>query len=515
MEIIDYRILGTSNNKERGFSAMTSWLMAMQLSEIVPTEDTGEGNIQTAIFKKAYEIGGGHKAPLYNYTDIHSDVSVVRLIASAIYAITRAEYTFEDIDSFRGELCIKVQDNTPINDESKSWDEWYSIFNGDVCTGYTYTAWYGSRLDEIFNTPPGPFATNYYEVRGGGIEYWCSGGDKSEGRGIPSEQDEILFDRVTKNYHVDKSINTEVVSKYNLHAGDNTIERTVQAIADESEAIQHLFGNKTYYKYNRNNPFGSFTPASPNDYDGYFNGVFNSEVTNKDLSSLLANETSLADFLGVLFKLPSKSRDALLNPNYGRIRPGQYTIDMSCKCGGLCHCPDGGGCMAKEYECNCPESCITQNYLTDFSIVKIVGSGTRYYGTEPFTYYVDMDGNGYYDQGNDIPIDGAINETNGDEVSERCSKMNSTTYPSGHSAGIWGLALFLMEILPSRWIEIYKAAYKYTVSRSILRQHWNSDIIYGKLVATTTVPIIHAYNDFSNLHFRYKFDEAKNKIKNY
>jgi hypothetical protein len=43
-----------------------------------------------------------------------------------------------------------------------------------------------------------------------------------------------------------------------------------------------------------------------------------------------------------------------------------------------------------------------------------------------------------------------------------------------------------------------KAIYSYGVSRTIVRWHWNSDVLYGMLVATTFVPVLNATTSKSN-----------------
>ena len=79
--------------------------------------------------------------------------------------------------------------------------------------------------------------------------------------------------------------------------------------------------------------------------------------------------------------------------------------------------------------------------------------------------------------------------------------------------GTW--ALFLMMMLPGKWYEIYKAAYKYSVSRTIVRAHWNSDIIYGRLAATVIAPIINAFRFSRNDHdFRAMFEKTKLEVRN-
>jgi hypothetical protein len=56
---------------------------------------------------------------------------------------------------------------------------------------------------------------------------------------------------------------------------------------------------------------------------------------------------------------------------------------------------------------------------------------------------------------------------------------------------------------------IYKAAYAFTVSRTIVRAHWNSDTIYGKLSATTIFPVLHAMYTFNNM-----FENAEQALNN-
>lgn len=69
-----------------------------------------------------------------------------------------------------------------------------------------------------------------------------------------------------------------------------------------------------------------------------------------------------------------------------------------------------------------------------------------------------------------------------------------TSYPSGHSAQIWALAMILGSMHPENLQTYMSEAYKYSVNRAIGRYHWNSDCMYGRLFGTITLPLINAVN---------------------
>jgi hypothetical protein len=69
-------------------------------------------------------------------------------------------------------------------------------------------------------------------------------------------------------------------------------------------------------------------------------------------------------------------------------------------------------------------------------------------------------------------------------------------------------------MIPTRYSQIYKAAYDYSVSRTILRAHWNSDIMYGKLAGSVIAPIINAYNLVGSTNYRTLYQQAKTIIDN-
>ena len=70
------------------------------------------------------------------------------------------------------------------------------------------------------------------------------------------------------------------------------------------------------------------------------------------------------------------------------------------------------------------------------------------------------------------------------------------SYPSGHSAIGWGLALVLAELVPARANEILQRGREFGQSRLICDAHWQSDIDAGRVVAAATVARLHANQVF-------------------
>lgn len=494
-EIYKYR--GTNTDyRNVAKNALVSWVMAMQLSELYA--DYGVlTNTQTELFKAAYDYGtenGGRSIPVYHENDIHSDVFIARYVASAMYAITRADYTFEQMDSlFRSET-----NTTPIDRLDSSWTDSKQVTDA-TCDGRisdNFNIGYALNLTGIFPAAAGPYADNYYNG-----DLIC--------RNIPTRHPDGLqpssqFNPTTENYLVDETIDNIVTSQYNLSASDTNIARTVQAVADDEDDIQQMLGGITYYKYNASSPKTSFEVGTSSDNMGSFKGTFNVQVLGKDLSSLIHNpdgtETDIAYFFGGVAYIGGQSRKTLGDPQYGRRRPGQGEGDALYN----------GDTVVLDStpRCLCNSGCNTNlNYLIDTSIQRLVGGGTKL--SSNYYYYVDNNGDGEYDSGEPTYGDGIKGTTN------ECAGLHATTYPSGHSSEIWTVALFLMQMLPSRYKEIYKAAYDYTVSRTIVRAHWNSDTMYGKLVGTTIAPIINAFrNAHKGQNVRNFYNAAKTMIDN-
>ena len=83
------------------------------------------------------------------------------------------------------------------------------------------------------------------------------------------------------------------------------------------------------------------------------------------------------------------------------------------------------------------------------------------------------------------------------------------SYPSGHAAAGWAIALILAEIKPSNKEEIIKKGYEYGQSRVICGVHWQSDVIAGRLMGAALVSTLHV-----NKEFHETLEKAKKEVKN-
>lgn len=94
----------------------------------------------------------------------------------------------------------------------------------------------------------------------------------------------------------------------------------------------------------------------------------------------------------------------------------------------------------------------------------------KYYRTRPYVMY---------NHPTCYPEDEEILRTNG-------------SYPSGHSARGWGLALILSEINPQNKEAILKRGFDSGQSRVICGYHWQSDVDAGRLAGAAEVAALHA-----------------------
>lgn len=459
----EYELDGTAEN------AMLYWIIAMCISELVPT--SGSNNKQTQLFKFAYDLGGndgdGRKYRLYNNYTPKGDLTICRLVASVIYAKNRPTYK-SSISSFRSKL-----NGSAISISGTLKDGLNLTGNiGSKPTSYGYSV----DIDSIFPAAAGPYTTTgSYANR---TAYpWDQQGENPDD-----------FNSSTKNYVIDEAVNNEVITNYNLVNNANIIKfkRAIQAISDDYEEVEHFLDDKIYYTYPDNPgndityPHDTFTLATSSSNKGYFSGTFNNSVVTSKNLSLYKNTADFTEFLQQMRDACAYNRQTTFWPQYGRRRPSQGYEDGSCA--------DSGQHSS-------------QNWLDDWGILNLAGGSTRY-DEQGEKYYVDANG------------DGIRNENESSYYPHNCNNIVSTTYPSGHSAGVWGAALSLIELLSDMGItnsaeinNIYKAAYAFTVSRTIVRAHWNSDTIYGKLNTTTIFPVLHAMSTFNNI-----FDNAEQAL---
>lgn len=83
------------------------------------------------------------------------------------------------------------------------------------------------------------------------------------------------------------------------------------------------------------------------------------------------------------------------------------------------------------------------------------------------------------------------------------------SYPSGHSALGWGMALVLAELAPEQQNLILKRGHEIGQSRVICGFHWQSDVDAGRLVASATVAQLHNDDEFTALLAKAKGEIAQ------
>jgi acid phosphatase (class A) len=69
---------------------------------------------------------------------------------------------------------------------------------------------------------------------------------------------------------------------------------------------------------------------------------------------------------------------------------------------------------------------------------------------------------------------------------------NDGSYPSGHTAIGWGVALVLAEVVPERANPILARGYAFGQSRVVCGVHWQSDVNEGRVMAASAVARMHA-----------------------
>ncbi len=244
-----------------------------------------------------------------------------------------------------------------------------------------------------------------------------------------------------KNLSLDLTIHEIIVGKYNL---DNKeyFNETVQAIADKEWDPHHLYGdNITYKEY-------SFHP------------VFGVDTIGKRLDP----EGSYVSLVDLVKSSSSTARGILQGTNtdpkqYGRLRPG----------------------CSWEKECTKHSNTDDRlNVLCNFDIEDNDGCPTGYYNKSGKWVYPEVK-----------------SEKDFCEYFKKTLYANS--YPSGHSSGIWGAAMVLMELMPDRTDKIMKAANQFAINRTITRFHWTSDTINGRVLGGAQNAVCHAASDWNEL----------------
>jgi hypothetical protein len=79
------------------------------------------------------------------------------------------------------------------------------------------------------------------------------------------------------------------------------------------------------------------------------------------------------------------------------------------------------------------------------------------------------------------------------------NSLYANSYPSGHSSGMWGAAMMLVELFPDKADKIMKEANQFAINRTIVRWHWTSDTINGRVLGGATHAVCHATSDYETM----------------
>lgn len=262
---------GSATDATKAQDAMMGFAMAMVLTEI-------KAYYRNQIEQVGYNIGPDKNVYIYNYA-FTSDQNICRLIGSVIYAAMRGLMQ-PDMPAMRTE-CGGSMLNLSI---------------AQVATApYTsYKDTYYVDIQNFMPTAPGPYYTGYT--------------DRSSIGGVPYPNTQKESDN---NLSEDLAIYNEAVSNYNLE-NPTYRQRVVQAIADKSGDVQHLFG------VNRSDGTYSFHP------------VFGTDTIGMEI----ADNGATAAAVSKIFEVGIGARQPLKQGSYdGRMRPGQQPNTTQSKAG--------------------------------------------------------------------------------------------------------------------------------------------------------------------------------------
>lgn len=246
------------------------------------------------------------------------------------------------------------------------------------------------------------------------------------------------------NLEMDRLIHEHIVKTFNLDTQDADIRQmTVQAIADKEQSTAHLFGtDRTVKQY-------SFHP------------VFGQQTIGKEIK--LGGTTALLTYyiqaISTYFRLILQNK-ADAPAYFGRLRPG---------------------CSWTEEKVKNSDTDDRRNVLVDIAIEDNDGQKTSSYG---------YDDDGIW----------RATEVEASEYAEhQKNHLGANSYPSGHSSGIWTVAMMLAEAMPDRADLIMKEANQFAINRTITRFHWTSDTIYGRVLGSVASAMCHATYDYDAL----------------
>ena len=100
-----------------------------------------------------------------------------------------------------------------------------------------------------------------------------------------------------------------------------------------------------------------------------------------------------------------------------------------------------------------------------------------------------------------------LNETAICTPDDEAALRKDGSYPSGHTAIGWAWALILAEVFPEQADVILERGKQFGISRNVCNVHWHSDVVYGRMMGTAAVAMLH-----SNYDFMIDLEAAKTEI---
>lgn len=515
-EVFDYH----GDNKtyyDKAYDAMQSWLMAMCLSEIVPTKG-GQTNMQTQLFAKAYALGGGADIPLYGTFDeqtgnmtgglhIHADPMIARYAAGAVYAIVRGRKEAYTIAGYRKELNGEMIPKTEIRHVERNEQQeiivskrkdWYDLLynneSEDVEAGTDDKSVPMTYLGYLVNAgaflpgAPGPWMGSYSSPQPNLSSLFYGSGNSQNWK--------------DNNYKVDVRIDKEVTDNYVAYDAD---DKTFSIATNDKEKAQRLVecavisrsSDFCYFGRKRVKYIGTLAPMLPltgSNRATYYLHRF--EETDEAASS----NNKVFDVAGPF----SEFQEIMFTGNGTAYSAGGYTT--------------GEGVAVGQ-----SVTLYTRTAHMDFflGITDIADNSrfplfTRYKRLRPLSGAPHNNNNVWTADANRAgqtdPLAGfecgslsAIFSDYASEVEARTDPgqddypgdAKAASYPSGHSAMVWTEAMLLGQMKSygndeASILDFMKKAYRFSVNRSVSRNHWNSDLIYGRLFGTMILPIINA-----------------------
>lgn len=427
------------------YNSIVAWAIAMCLSELCPTSGV-KTNCQTEIFKVAYDLGGGRNVPLTGL-EIHANPMISRFAASAIASELHNKYEGQ-ISEMRTELggkMIPASDWNGLGYQGKDNGE-----GGMSCLGYLV------NTDAIIPSAPGPYAN-----------------DCDNGRSKPYEQgqskEQFYISDYTKwwekeNYKVDCAADKFFVDNFEMGAktpielwNSYSREKKLQIIHSAAASRctdDYMFGKK-YIKFDglhmgtrkgkrKDCPYFWFSETT--EKPTATNNVFEIAGPFADIEQIFFGVPAVKGYLNSSMDIADNGRLPTFHNNYGRVRP----------CGGL----------IRTGSARSPIDGDKLNAIYNIDISCIFASNQTY-------------------------IDKWANE-------EGFVTQAPKSYPSGHTTQTWLVALLLGQMNPDTLQKYCDAASQVAEGRMLNRSHWNSDVVYGRLVATMVWPIVNAMSGLQN-----------------